>query len=466
MTLTPVKSQDPRVGYYVAGVDDYGNLIIQPFPKAGCGGTTGTFTIPHVSGVPVNAPAADEPNVVYDDVNNNLYIWDANPPPAKWVRISGGSSTGGGGSTGAVTPPTGIPIVVGKPTAPPTTGAGNIVYDETDGKLWIWDGTNWVDIFQAFTPNAPAAVGIGAARPATGTEGHAFFDTTNSQLYIWHNGAWVMAQAVTVPNSGDGVRFVSTLPPLPDPAYPAGSVVLNKADDKLWQNVAGVWTVIPVQANIAARSITAGQIATGTISASEVNTASLWSAMIAANQIQAGQIAAGAITGTQIAAGSLTADKFAANAITVGTAEIADASITTLKVAGEAINVIRQVNKQSVTQVAPNLEVVKLTVSFPYEAKCTINFSSSMLIHGKPHIEMVGTPTSAIGHLIDYGAFWITIDGVQQIGWYLRDQNAVSCERTLPAGSHDFALLLGPSCPTGQNIEIGNVSLVVHGAMR
>jgi hypothetical protein len=468
-----------RNGYYLAGLEDNGNFIVQPFPKAGCCGDTGggddgnggggsggtaNFQIPVTPGVPTSAPADGAPNVIYDNVNNNLYVWDTNPPPARWTMI-GGNTSGGGGTTPSNPNPE-IPIVDGKPTAPPATGAGNVVWDSTNGQLWIWNGTAWVTHQDAMTPNAPAGVGIGTALPATGKEGEAFFNTQNSQLYIWSNGAWVHAQAAVAPNAPNGIRYVATLPALPNPDYINGDVVVSKSDNRLWENKNGTWTELVVPAHIAAGSITAGQIAAGSIGASQANIASLWAGLIATNQIQAGQIAAGAITGTEIRGGAITADKFAANAITVGTAQIADASITTLKVAGEAINVIRSVDYQATMQITPGLgsypaskqELLRLNFFMPQAGKIIFTFSANIVQFSPP-------PIAPNDHFLDIGAYWIELDGVSQIGWFLRDVNCVSTARDITAGAHTFTIVAF-STPANLNAQIGNMNLVVHGAMR
>jgi hypothetical protein len=221
--------------------------------------------------------------------------------------------------------------------------------------------------------------------PATAKEGDLFFDTTNNQLYVWHNGAWTQAQAVAASSAPDAVRFVTTLPALPKPAYPAGTIVLNKADDKLWQNVAGVWTEVPLQPNIAAHSITAGMIAAGAIGASEANIASLWAGLIATNKIQAGQIAAGAIGASEIAAGAISADKLAANQVLIGAAQIADGSITTLKIGGHAVIVPAGFTQQSWLTASTTLtEIAKVTFTLPYAGAVIANLSLQINYGGAP----------------------------------------------------------------------------------
>ena len=80
------------------------------------------------------------------------------------------------------------------------------------------------------------------------------------------------------------VRLVSSLPALPDAAYPIDTFAYNTTTKKLYKNVADVWEYI---------------VGPGDISANE----------ILANTITAGEIAAGAIGATEIAAGAITTAK-------------------------------------------------------------------------------------------------------------------------------------------------------------
>lgn len=112
-------------------------------------------------------------------------------------------------------------------------------------------------------------------------------------------------------------EVLSSLPALPDEAYPVGVLVFDTSDGKLYRNVADVWTAEVDGADIAANSITAGQIAAGAIGVSELAADSVEADKIAAGAVDTEHLAADAITADKIAAGAITAGKVASNAIHV-----------------------------------------------------------------------------------------------------------------------------------------------------
>lgn len=87
---------------------------------------------------------------------------------------------------------------------------------------------------------------------------------------------------------------------------------------------------------IAAKAITAAQIAAGTITTTELGANSVTTAQIAAGSVTANEIATNAITAVKLAAGAVTAGKIAANAVTAN--EIAANAITTAKIAAGAVS--------------------------------------------------------------------------------------------------------------------------------
>src|SRR5690606_34280422 len=91
------------------------------------------------------------------------------------------------------------------------------------------------------------------------------------------------------------VVLVSTLPQLPNPEYPQGSVVFLTTNNKLYRSTGDKWTTV----------VDGDDIPEGEIKAHH----------LAANSVTAGAIAAGAVKADAIAAGAVTADKLAANSV-------------------------------------------------------------------------------------------------------------------------------------------------------
>lgn len=461
-TLGGVYSKIADAGYCVTGVDTSGRLVIQPFPmmKTSCcdgnsggsggGGTlTGPFPIAILSAPPTATTAGEEGELVYESLHGGLYIYHG----GLWYNVTGTGNTNGGNLNG----PTVIPPTNGKPTQPGTV-SGETQWDPATGILWIWNGTEWQDAHQTYTPNSPAPVAVVDALPATGKEGDVVLLTTDNQLYIYTSGKWIAAQAAYTPDateaivivdtlpalpntnyppgavvysradgavftnvSGvwedmthtmtptapDAVHTVSSLPTLPNASYPIGAVVMNLADNKLYKNTSGAWVLIPMQADIAANSITAyhiaanaigteelaanaitsdkiganqitaGKIAAGVITTNELAANSVSAGKIAANAVTAGTVAAGAIGTTQLQASAVTADKIAAGSIVAGSAIISDAAITTLKIGGNAVTIPQVKETQSfITGMSSTLtEIISDTINFPYQGRLLASFS-------------------------------------------------------------------------------------------
>ncbi|MEQ6475149.1 hypothetical protein [Comamonas sp. wu1-DMT] len=89
-------------------------------------------------------------------------------------------------------------------------------------------------------------------------------------------------------------------------------------------------------AKIAAKTITAAEIAAGAITAAELGANSVTAGKIAAGTVTANELATNSVTAVKIAAGAVTAGKIAANAVTAN--EIAANAITTAKIAAGAVS--------------------------------------------------------------------------------------------------------------------------------
>lgn len=354
--------------------------------------TGGSITV--VGAKPVSATLGD---IIYLTTDGFLYTWDG----TEWDKVGGGTTT----TTDSI-------FVTEKPTNPKI---GDKTLNILDGSVDTWDGTQWVT--EKYTPHASSitAVAIVSALPATASEGDIVYNTTDDKMYVYLNGAWVAYFETITPNaSGTGIEIVAILPL----TVTNGKVLYNSADKKLYEGVNGAWvkvvqptgvatevadasitvakfaagikpvevvsvlpttgnsvgrmvylttdgqlyrytasgftTAVPTQAltgtitatQIADDAITTPKIAAGAITADEIGANAITAGKIAANAVTAGTIAASAVSADQIAsnaittaklyAGAITSDKIASNAIIAD--KIASNAITATKIAADTIN--------------------------------------------------------------------------------------------------------------------------------
>lgn len=285
----------------------------------------------------------------------------------------GGSGSGGTATPGNTDGGSGIDIVSTTPTT--CSLDGKAIYNSTDKKLYICQGGQYVDIFAAYTPNAPTPVQIVNGVPASCTlNGGAIYDTVTQQLYICKDGVYVSPHAAYTPDAPTGIEIVDTLPTVNNFE---GRVVFNRADNKLYRFVSGNWVQV-VEATTAAADVADGAVTTAKFAAGltaveiksalpttgnfvgrmvylttdnklyrytgstfspAVNAADisgqLATGQIAANAITTGLIAAGAVKADQISSGEISTDKLAAGAVTA--TKIAALSIDSTKIIAGSI---------------------------------------------------------------------------------------------------------------------------------
>ena len=176
------------------------------------------------------------------------------------------------------------------------TAVGNI----SSGLITAGAPSNWATIWPDGTTSGPWSgiqTNLGNLWSVVATQRTALLSgISNAQAAVAQSNAIAAAATTSLAQMNAAVTVaqnlapmvVATLPALPNTTvYPVGKVVWNTADNKLYQNVANVWTLLVVAgANLQAGTVTAAQMA--------------------ANTITAGQIAAGAIGASQIAAGAIT----------------------------------------------------------------------------------------------------------------------------------------------------------------
>lgn len=437
---------------------------------SGTGGSNGNIGI--VTEKPI-APGTVEGETVWDQSSGHLYLWNG----SAWVDVAEYYTPNA---------PKGVDLGSSLPATGQTEGQP--FFNTSDNKLYFWIGGKWQTAEATITPDATQAIVIVDDLPALPNAsypvGSTIYSRKQAALFTNVSGAWQDVTHTATPNAPEAVETVGTLPAMPNANYPLGRVVFNLADNKLYKSTGAAWELIPQTATIAAgqiqawhiaanaigadqiaanaiatkhlqaNSVTAGIIAAAAVNTRELAAGAITADKIAAGAIIAGKIQAGAIGANEIAAQSITADRIAMNTLVVGSANIADANVTTLKINGEAVNVIRQVNYQQVYNITQAETVIMtLTVYFPHDCKVCIQYTGTSMYNG------VG-----ISETQNVGAYWVRMDGVNQIGWYLRETNASTCMREVKAGTHTFDLYC-VNTPTA-GVAVGNCSLVVHGAMR
>lgn len=196
----------------------------------GGSGSTSGAAILIVSNLPTTGEYDGQ--TVYNSTDGKLYIW--NELTQEWLDIFQ-----------AFTPdaPTAVTIVTSNPAAGDYDG--QVIYNKTDGILYFWDAENlvWVDMYAELTPNAPEAVGIVDSLPATGDyDGQVVFLTTDSTLYYWDdaNQQWVDMYATLTSSAPASVDIVSSNPATGDFD---GQTIYNSTDNKLyiWDDGSSQW---------------------------------------------------------------------------------------------------------------------------------------------------------------------------------------------------------------------------------
>lgn len=301
-------------------------------PGGGGTGTPGDGNTPemHNGDGPPTDPGTKDGDLYYDVTNHKLYIWQN----GEWLDVFS-----------YLTPNAPAPVALshGRPSDPQE---GDWYYDLDDGKLYYYVGGQWVTSTQVFTPDAPAPVRLSATDPADPNEGDWYFNTSDNKLYFYNGTEWLTAQQTFTPDATEAIAIVAALPTLPDTSYPNGAVVLNKADNKLYKVVSGAWqtlaiAVAPNVPNAVALLSALPTLPDASYPVNAVvflttdnkiykNVSGTWTVIE-----QAATIAAGSITAGMIQAAAIGTVQLAAQAVT--TAILAADSVTAGKIQAGAV---------------------------------------------------------------------------------------------------------------------------------
>ncbi|MBC8718180.1 phage tail protein [Ochrobactrum sp. Marseille-Q0166] len=222
------------------------------------------------------------------------------------------------------------PIEIGEQM--PTQGNfdGRQFYNTADGKMYTWNGAEWV-------------------KPETGIA-----DGSVTSVKIADNAVTankIVQGAISASKFASSIKPVEIVSALPTTDNVVGRVVYLTTDSKLYRYTPTGWVSTVASSDITGQ-IEAAQIAaleatkiTGTIVGTQIADNAISTPKLAASAVVAGKIAAGAVETDKLAAGAVTtgkldalavtSDKLAANSVTAG--KIAAAAVSTDQLAANAV---------------------------------------------------------------------------------------------------------------------------------
>ena len=222
---------------------------------------------------------------------------------------------------------------------------GQKVFNRADGKLYEWDGSQWVLVVAAVE-----AVDISGQLATNQIQLDAITNDliandavqTENIANLAINAAKIANLSITETKISDGA--IST------PKLEANAVTAAKiAAGTITANE--IATSAITATNISAGAITTDKIGARQITAIKIATDSITANEIASNAITANELAANSVTAVKIQAGTITGDKITANTITGGllstsgiitnTAQINNALISTAKIQDLAVSTLK-----------------------------------------------------------------------------------------------------------------------------
>ena len=251
-----------------------------------------------------------EGRTIYHTLENKLYVYNG----TEYLQVGTGTSGEGGG---------GIPDFgfIEPVTALPETDLfnGRAVYNTITAKLYVYVGNVWTVVFTnsgdtgggVENPTLPEGASyyyIYPELPAEGLfEGQIAYQELDGRLYIWDGTQWkpmVDSEDVNFPEGFTGVQIVVSLP---STGNFIGRIVYLNTDGKLYRYTATGWTRETAATDIAGQ-ITSTQISDGAISTPKLAAASIVASKIQAGAVTSDAILTGAILSAKIASGAITTD--------------------------------------------------------------------------------------------------------------------------------------------------------------
>lgn len=282
-----------------------------------------------------------EGRLVYLSTDNLIYVYDG----TEWTTVGTGEGGGGGGGIpdfGYIEPVDALPDT--------DNFQGRAVYLNTNGTIYIYIAGNWTAVLGGDgegggggggTPELPDDASyyyIYPELPEVGLfVGQIAYQELDGKLYTWNGTEWmplVTSEDVNFPDGFTGVQIVTTLPASDNFE---GRIVYLNTDGKLYRYTATGWTRETAAADLTGQ-ITSTQISDGSISTPKLQAGAVVASKISSNAITSDAILAGAILTAKLAAGAVTADKLGANSVTANAVQAG--AITAAKINVTALSAI------------------------------------------------------------------------------------------------------------------------------
>lgn len=164
-----------------------------PTGATGATGAAGSYTVSDTA-----PPSPVLGDIWFNSDEGITYVYYSDFWVESDANIAGPTGpTGATGIDGATGPtgPDGSYTVSATPPSNPVEG--DTWFDSTDGTMYLWYGTAWVETTSNISaPGATGPTGVGhyttsSTAPTNPTLGETWFDTDTSQMFIYYDGYWV-----------------------------------------------------------------------------------------------------------------------------------------------------------------------------------------------------------------------------------------------------------------------------------
>lgn len=165
-------------------------------------------------------------------------------------------------------------------TLPPTGRKGQVVFLNSDNKLYRYDGTQWTSSVAStditgflassnFPPNLQPVETVNVLPTTNLFVGRVVYLSADDAFYTYDGTKWSIAGladgAVTIDKLAPNIKAVESVTTLPAPPHQAGRFVFLQSDQKLYRNTGNGWTAAVASSDITGQ-LTNSQIADAAIS--------------------------------------------------------------------------------------------------------------------------------------------------------------------------------------------------------
>ena len=188
--------------------------------------------------------------------------------------------------------------IINVDTLPTVAEKGNVVFLNTDSKLYRFDGQQWTSAVAStdvtgflassnFPTNLRPVENVSTLPNSNLFPGRVVYLATDNKLYRYNGSSWVSSVsatdisgqiaesqitngAISAPKFASDVKPVEIVSSLPTTANVAGRTVFLTTDQKLYRYTGSAWTKEVDGADLKANSITAGAISAGAIKSAQI----------------------------------------------------------------------------------------------------------------------------------------------------------------------------------------------------